>query len=467
MRLLAAMALAALIPACAAFHPEPLASTQTLSQLEKRSLQSQALRQFLEKELHRRFAAWPRRRWDFEMLMLAALYYHPDLDVARAHWEVSKARIVTASGRPNPTLGLDPEFVTNAARGISPWILGLALDVPVETASRRGHRIARARDLSEAERLRIATTAWHVRSRLRATLLRLFSARRKQSILKRQLDLQRETVTLLEQRLRFGQVSRPDVTEAHIAVHQLLLSLRQADKDAAEARVQLAAALGLTSTSLNGVSIAFGLFREPPPLSDSTVPQIRGQAVQNRPDLLAALAEYAASQANLRLEISRQYPNLHIGPGYLFDQGDQKWALRLGLTLPIFNRNQGPIAEAAAQRTEAAARFLSLQADVLAEIDQAMAGYRAARRKLATADSLLASERQQLLAMQQMVAVGEADQLSLQSARLEVGSAELQRLDALVEAQRSYARLEDAVQRPLRPTEPGPAVPEKNPRPRR
>jgi outer membrane protein TolC len=35
--------------------------------------------------------------------------------------------------------------------------------------------------------------------------------------------------------------------------------------------------------------------------------------------VLAALADYAASEAALRLEIAKQYPDIHLNPGYQLD----------------------------------------------------------------------------------------------------------------------------------------------------
>ena len=41
-------------------------------------------------------------------------------------------------------------------------------------------------------------------------------------------------------------------------------------------------------------------------------------------------------------------PDVHLNPGYQFDQGDNKWSIGLTFDLPILNQNQGPIAEAKA-----------------------------------------------------------------------------------------------------------------------
>src|SRR5205085_2292763 len=98
----------------------------------------------------------------------------------------------------------------------------------------------------------------------------------------------------------------------------------------------------------------------------------RRELLLTRPDILASLAEYAASQSALQLEIAKQYPDIHLSPGYEFDQGDNKWSLGVGITLPIFNRNQGAIREAIAKRSEAAANFATLQAHAINETERAV-----------------------------------------------------------------------------------------------
>jgi outer membrane protein TolC len=120
---------------------------------------------------------------------------------------------------------------------------------------------------------------------------------------------------------------------------------------------------------------------------------MRSRALQSRADILVALAEYAASQSALQLEIAKQYPDVHLGPGYQFDQGDHKFSLALTAELPLLNQNQGPISQAEARRAEAAARFNALQARVITEIDRAVAMYRVAQENLSTLDSLAASQK--------------------------------------------------------------------------
>ena len=86
---------------------------------------------------------------------------------------------------------------------------------------------------------------------------------------------------------------------------------------------------------------------------DLTEPEVRRQALLNRADVRGALAEYAASQSALQLEIANQYPDVHLGPGYGWNTGnagDNEWTLGVTLDLPVLNHNQGPVAEAKAKR---------------------------------------------------------------------------------------------------------------------
>jgi len=118
-------------------------------------------------------------------------------------------------------------------------------------------------------------------------------------------------------------------------------------------------AIGVPAAALSTVNISLEWVL--PKETDLTSSQLRRQALCGRPDVLTLLAEYAASQSALQLEIARQYPDVHLGTGYQWDQEENKWSLGLTVELPLLNRNEGPIAEAKAARLQAAARLEALQ----------------------------------------------------------------------------------------------------------
>jgi len=427
---------------CATFHPQPISPEKTANAFDGRSLADENLRAFLE--TNHVTGDWPRQSWDLNALTLAAFYYQPALAEARAQWTAVEAARITAGERPNPTVGFTPTYDTTTP---PPWIYGMTWDIPIETAGKRGKRIAQAEHLSEAAKWDLVGAAWKTRSNVRAALLNLYGVRETESLLARQEAAQSNVVRLLEGQLSAGAVSSYEVTQARITLGTTRLARQDATGQSAQARVQLASALGLPLRALDGVEFSFGGLDQFP--QDLTAPEVRRDAILNRADVRGALADYAASQSVLQLEIAKQYPDLHLGPGYELDQTDNKWSLGVSLDLPILNHNQGPVAEAKANRAAAAAHFLTVQTTAISEIDSALAGYDAALKKSATAKSLLEDLQKQLGSVHAQAQVGEAEPLTLANAEAEYATGAQSQLDALVKAQEALGQLEDAVQSPL------------------
>jgi outer membrane protein TolC len=433
---------ATLLAGCATFHSQPISPEKTAADFDARSLADENLHAFLE--TNHITGDWPRQSWDLNALTLAAFYYQPALAEARAQWAAVEMSKITAGERPNPTVGFTPTYDTTTT---PPWILGVTWDIPIETAGKRGKRIAQAEHLSEAAKWDFVGAAWQVRSHVRAALLNLYSARETESLFARQEMAQSNVVQLLKGQFSLGAVSSYEVTQARVTLGTTRLVRQDATGQSAQARVQLASALGLPLRALDGVEFSFtGLDQFPQGL---TAPEVRRDAILNRADVRGALADYAASQSALQLEIAKQYPDLHLGPGYELDQTDNKWSLGVSLDLPILNHNQGPVAEAKANLAAAAAYFLTVQTTAIAEIDSALAGYAAALQKSATAKSLLEDLQKQLDSVHAQAQAGEAEPLTLANADAEYATGAQSQLDALVKAQEALGQLEDAVQSPL------------------
>ncbi|MEI7534568.1 MAG: TolC family protein [Verrucomicrobiae bacterium] len=428
---------------CAHFNDQPLSAEKVRADFESRSLADAGLNAFLATNLPAESAS--PAAWNFNRLTLVAYYFNPDLDVARAQLVGANAAKLTAGARPNPTVGVNAAYNTTTTIP-SPWIVTPSLDLPIETMGKRGYRLAQSAHLSEAARCALASAAWHVRSEVRKNLLALYAAGENAALLQQQESAQAESVRLLEGQLRAGTISPYEITQARVALNQTRFALHDAESQSATTRIQLAETLGLPSTALDGVNFDFDEFKQFP--ADVPDAVARRQALVSRADILGALAEYAATQSALQLEIAKQYPDLHLNPGYEFDQSDNKWGLGLSLELPMLNHNQGPIAEAEARRAESAAKFNALQARVLSEIEQTVAGYRAAAKKAEAAGTLNHELAGQRRAAQALLDVGEISRLELAQRQLELTTAALMQLAALVSAQAALGDLEDAMQSP-------------------
>jgi outer membrane protein, heavy metal efflux system len=446
MRLFFCTLMAFTLAGCVRFKPQPISPTQTAARFEQGSLADEALRQYTETNLHRTFQTWPPAAWDLEILTLAAFYFNPDLAVARANYDSVAAGKITAAQRPNPTVSVSPVYNTTTAVP-SPWLVTASLDVPIETAGKRGYRRAQAQHLSDAARFGLATAAWDIRARLRRAMLELWAAQEGETLLRAQQTAQESIVRLLEKEQAAGGISPAEVTRERIALEQTRLAWLDAESRRAQARVQLAGVIGLPQRALDGVTISFEAFAQPPP--ELPAADARRRALFNRTDILGALADYAASESALQLQIAKQYPDVHLNPGYEFDQGSDKWGVGLSMELPILNHNRGPIAEAEARRKESAAKFNALQARVFGEIEIALAGSENARQKFAAAAALLAQSQQQERATLEMFKAGEVSSQAVAAAKLESATAALAQLDARMKAQQAVTALEAALQSPL------------------
>ncbi len=408
---------------CAQYRPSPIDAARSADQLTSRRLGG--------------------KTWTLKTLTGQALANSADLAVARAQYETAHAALRTAGERPNPAIALSPLVVTP----FNAWIegtYGVTFDWTFETAGKRSRRMDVASAQARGAAAQVIEANWKVRAAVRKAMLDLYVAERRAALLDEALAKQTEAVKLIDDRIKAGAASVLEIAQPRLLAAQLRLQASDAARSAALARAALAESLTMGTSGLAGANFSFAAFEGVP----GARPAPRKAALTHRADVIAALADYAAAEAALRLEIAKQYPDIQLSPGYELDSGQNKWGLGIGLTLPILNQNKGPIAEAEAKRQEAAAKFNAVQARVLADCERAAAGIAAARAKLAVIDQLLAEQGRQIESLQRIVAAGEGDKIGLVSAEVERATTLVSQLDALAELQAALGAMEEATQTP-------------------
>lgn len=429
------------------YQAAPIVPLETASTFQSRNFSDQGLRSFVERNLGQPVPAWPPKVWDLQTLSLAALYFSPEIEAARARLAEADAAIVTAGARPNPILDFSPGVP-------SPYLLTLDFLLPLETKGKRGYRIGSARNLDEAARFDLADTAWKVHSGVRKALLDHLLASRSLELLHSEEQVRGEQVRILQQRFIAGDIPRPEFDLARIELSKTHLAISQAEGQVAETRAAMAAVLGVPLAAIDGFEFEWSDLESPPGAESFSSREIQREAVLDRLDIRRSLAQYAAAESDLRQEIAKQYPDIQIGPGYTYEERNNFFTIGLSVTLPVFNRNRGAIAEAEGRRKEAAATFLQKQAQVIGDSERALAVYSAALNELTEADqSLHQLQNTQLRMTQLAVSLGEEDRLTLNGVQLESTAVARARLDALSRAQTALGDLEDAVQRPLSPSD--------------
>ena len=439
------------------YRPAPLSPQAMAASLQSRKLSDDGLHTFIDKTAPSSTATWPIPQWDLGHLTLAAFYFNPALDIARTRVAEAEAAVVTAGARPNPSIRGDLGGETAPE---TPWIAGLGFSLPIETAGKRRYRRTTAERLADVARWNLATTAWSIRAHVRSALVEHLTAARNLALLRTEEQVRAEQVHLLEQRLAVGMIPRPEVDAARIQQTQTLLAVRTAEGRLSQAQAMLAAAIGIPTASLDQIELSWPQFDQLPSAGSLTTASIRQDAVLDRLDIRRALADYAVSEAALRLEIAKQYPDVDLGPTYAFEEAVHLFSIAASLTLPLFNHNQGPIAEALARRQERAAQFLSTQAAGMAVSEQALANYRAALNELARTRQLIQQAQAQEDTAQRSLQAGQGDRVRLNAARLQTAMTAVAQLDVLNRAQQALGELENAVQRPLLPGDIHPPSPQ-------
>lgn len=451
-----------LLVACAAPAPAPgpIDSTRSVQALQARRLDDARLQRFIESERPSRPTDAP-VHWDLDRLTLAALYFHPDLSIARSQLRVAQAQALTARARPNPGLAAT---LGRGAGGMlaSPWIVGAAIDFVLESGDRRALRQTQTDLQVRAARADLQQASWLVRARVYSALLDLWSAQRRLDPLHEQLDLQAKRAGLFELRVESGENPRADLRRELTQRDQYAAALAQAEGELVQARVDLSEAIGVPVAALEGAPVSTEAFDRPPALDDSVLSDaIRERALSDRADVRDALAQIDAAQADLQIQLSRRLPDLRLGPGYLFDQGTNKYEVSIGLDWP--RSIEGPVAEALARRDLAANRLLALQARIIARIDRASLAWRTSVQLAMACESLLVQVQQRERAAMAQFDAGSLDRPALLGARIDQLEATRALQAARERQRRALAALEDALQRPLEPGQAPAFAPEVDP----
>ncbi len=434
------------LAACATYAPAPIEPAKTADAFAARRLDAPVVRDEVARVLPEAAESWPPAAWDRAHLLAVALGGNGSLAIARAEVEAAVAAKITAGELPNPTLGLEAEY---ARREPDQWLYGVSFDFLLP------HRSVRAIDLDVAElggagaRADLMEKTWDVRRALVAALSDRESAHRRLDATTRLADAQDRLIALQKRRVDAGEDAPTDLNASQAARLDIEQQAAGARADVVTADAAVAAALGVPVAALDGIAIAWPEWGAPPPFADDGFASAREAALLSRADLASAIDAYAVAEKKLERAVARQYPEVSLKPGYYWDHGIAKWPLEVDFALPVFNRNEGEIAEAKAAREVAGRKLLALQADIYGEVDAALRADVVASESLDAARRRGDSLRQQLAHADAALKLGAGDSIDRTNAEVLVLRAELEAVQASAQRQAARDALEDALHAPL------------------
>ncbi|CAN5205617.1 hypothetical protein BH10PSE13_BH10PSE13_00410 [soil metagenome] len=438
----------AVLASCQAYRPAPVDTAQVVLARRQRSIDPDVVRR--EQEQLAPSAPFNAVKWDRLSLFAALLVHNPDIAAARATIDTARAQARAARVAPGGTLTLSSEYANDPSTN-SPWLLGGALDVPLDIGGRRTARITGAALRVVIARYDYADAVWAARMKARQALTALLVAAREEMAAGQLLGYRTQQQAAMTRRLSAGAVNRADLERVRADVASAAATVDDARSRHIAARHALAAAIGLPETAIATLSFQWLGFDDAP-ADPSLLPEMRDRigATVARADVLKAVAAYDQSESDLRGEVARQYPALSIGPGYTWERGLVKLPLAAGLTLPPLDLNRHAIASAEAKRAEAGKALETIVAAANAALDSAISECRLARAALARVRSAdLPIARRLANQADAQFRHGQSDRTDWAAAQGGIAQARLTELAALARVHAADAALEDALRRPV------------------
>ncbi len=390
-------------------------------------------------------AGWPNIVWTRDTLTTALLNIHPEQRAARAKVIAALTRIQAGLKPSAPELTTTMEHHSQTSDGKnSPWAVGAGLQWELVPASVKSALSQAASIESQEVTLTAGDTAWRLYRALGAAMLdrQLSLGRVQLAATGLELALAREKSVAVRE--RYGVAS---AVEVQLTAQRLQDARREsAEADAAKvaAQSQLAAALAVSFESLNNLRMDDWPVTEIPDAASA-----RQLALKNQLEFARQRLQYDMAEAELRLQVARQFPNLKLGPGLLWSQGDSVWQFSFSLPAALLNRNLAAIQTAEANRSAQGAAVLAKQSEIIGEVERLRLNALALIQPLNIARASLKAAQSQVKLTTAQFDAGNVDALNLIDARSLQLQAERAVFDARAALMRARWELELAMQTPL------------------
>ncbi len=310
----------------------------------------------------------PRRLALADAVALAA-QRNPAIAEARARVEAADADVVVASRRPNPA-------VTSESQGRQE--LTLRIDQEWEAAGRRALRTSAAGLGRDAAQSALAEASRQVSLAVQRAYLSAVLAHADRTVAQTALEEIDRVIALNRARLAQGEISGADLRRLQVERLRFVEDVFAAELAVKNGHAELLVLLNAPSLD-QPIELTDGLAVAPPemaPLLDvaqgiATMPALLDRAATRRPDLLGAQQTLMQADTLTRVQRALRTPAVSVGAGYRRTDGRNTVVVGATIPLPLFNRNQGGVLRADAERRAADARVAATHALVRLDVQRA------------------------------------------------------------------------------------------------
>ena len=310
------------------------------------------------------------------------VFLQQNLQLVAGRYDIAMADAekLTAKLRPNPEFdaSFDDLPLNFSGKFFQEQEIAYGISQTFELGGKRGKRIDAANANAELARAEFETTVWQLTNDLKkkfyTTVLaesQLKLSRDNQStfaeIIKRSTELQ-----------QLGEISGLDLRRLEVEKLKFDTDVANAQRDYEVAVRDLRLALGGDYKAMD-ITVNGSLDYQPYQFS---LVDLRDKSLAARPDLRAAQISERAADAAIRVEDAKAIPDLNVGVGLKRVVVDNVYSFGVGITLPVFDRNQGERMKALTQKKKAQNDQRILTNQVLGDVEKALAAYEIQKQRV-------------------------------------------------------------------------------------
>jgi outer membrane protein, heavy metal efflux system len=308
--------------------------------------------------------------------------HNPQLQVASALREGADAGVLTARAYPNPELmTMTGQQFTRPNRifgGAAPGLLQhYSVHQPIELPSVRSARIQTAQAGRESSVYALREARLVVRAMVKQAFYQVLRRRNEITLANENLRLIEDLRRRIQVQVEVGEAARLELirAEAEVATARTLATSAQLRYTNAVAyfRTVVGAPLG-ANVELDGQLDS----RQPLPGLES----LREEVVSRHPSLAQAQSEIRRAESRLRTERAMRRPAPTAHSEYEHQPDLRFYRFGISLPLPIWNKREGPIGEAAAGLRQANAMADLRRLEINANLERAYGMYEVATQQV-------------------------------------------------------------------------------------
>jgi cobalt-zinc-cadmium efflux system outer membrane protein len=314
-----------------------------------------------------------------------AFQHNHTLQAARTTIQQNQAAEITANLRPNPTFFTDweylPLFTRVQGETVAEYLQAstegdMGLSYLIERGHQRARRLQAARDATAVTRSQVADNERGTTFQVGSLFINAQLAESTLELAHMDLKSFQETVAISEIRFKDGSMSENDYLKIKLQLLQFETDVQQAMLNKAQALSDLRQQLGYESVPA-AYDVA-GEFEYRPLVF--TLEDLQAKALQNRPDLRAAVLGVTAANSQYALAKANGKQNPTISANYSHANGISGLTWSFSIPLAIFDRNQGNIAQTRIAIRQAEEQQKGANGQVLTDVRDAYEGLQEAGR---------------------------------------------------------------------------------------